>query len=79
MLKHLHKVILHCFRCKTTITTTERFSDYTKSALNDVNLAKQLFYGKKQENEDERGKLFKELTELKETCQLYSINGISTG
>ncbi|KAG5867398.1 hypothetical protein JTB14_025229 [Gonioctena quinquepunctata] len=53
-----------CPRCKTTIKTTSRYSNYIKRTMDDITKVKQKFYGYEKENERARHDIYKEISKL---------------
>lgn len=53
-----------CPKCKTKLMSTQRYSDYIKDAMKDINMVKQRQYGTKEKNDAERTKLLQFLSML---------------
>ncbi|KAK4872848.1 hypothetical protein RN001_014877 [Aquatica leii] len=59
-----------CPRCKTVLTSTQRYSDHIKKALLNVMKVKEKYYGSTADNERWRTELFNKIVTLKDERQL---------
>lgn len=60
--------VKRCPKCNTRLTSTPRYIDYVKEAMEDVMNIKQKFYGLQRENESKREQLKYEVTMLYNNC-----------
>ncbi|KAF5297413.1 hypothetical protein FQR65_LT01344 [Abscondita terminalis] len=62
-----------CPRCRTILTSTQRYSDYIKKSLKDLTEVKKKFFGTKEQNDEKRTEIITKLNMLKPKAALMKV------